>query len=139
MLDLSLSDFPQQTYDKLRYSDTDRQGHVNNAVFATFLETGRVELLYLDEMKAVLGEPNFVIASLQLAFRREITWPGTVEIGTGILRIGNSSITLHQQLFQHEQCVSAAESIIVQVNAESGKSMALSEEAKQVLTTWNVS
>jgi acyl-CoA thioesterase FadM len=30
------------TYDKLRYNDTDRQGHVNNAIFATFFETGRV-------------------------------------------------------------------------------------------------
>ena len=35
-----------RTHEKLRYADTDRQGHVNNAVFATMLETGRVELLY---------------------------------------------------------------------------------------------
>lgn len=37
---LSLEDFPLRTYDKIRYADTDQQGHVNNAVFATFLETG---------------------------------------------------------------------------------------------------
>ena len=37
--------FPFRTRDKLRYGDTDRQGHVNNAVFATFLETGRVDML----------------------------------------------------------------------------------------------
>ena len=36
-----LDQFPLRTRDKLRYADTDRQGHVNNAVFATFLETGR--------------------------------------------------------------------------------------------------
>ncbi len=41
-----IGDFPVVTTDKLRYCDTDRQGHVNNAVFLTFLETGRVELLY---------------------------------------------------------------------------------------------
>ena len=32
--------------DNIRYRDTDRQGHVNNAVLSTFPETGRVELLY---------------------------------------------------------------------------------------------
>jgi acyl-CoA thioester hydrolase len=37
----SLRDFAVYSVDKLRYGDTDRQGHVNNAVFATFLETGR--------------------------------------------------------------------------------------------------
>lgn len=41
----SIDDFPFRTYEKLRYVDTDRQGHVNNAVFASMLETGRVELL----------------------------------------------------------------------------------------------
>ena len=40
-----LGQFPCRTYDKLRYADTDRQGHVNNAVFSTMLETGRVEFL----------------------------------------------------------------------------------------------
>ena len=44
-----LEDFVGQAYDKLRYGDTDRQGHVNNAVFATFMETGRVELIYNPE------------------------------------------------------------------------------------------
>ena len=38
--------FPLRTHDKIRYADTDRQGHVNNANFSTFLETGRTEILY---------------------------------------------------------------------------------------------
>ena len=41
---LTLHDFPIQAFDKLRYADTDRQGHVNNANFSTFLETGRVSV-----------------------------------------------------------------------------------------------
>lgn len=40
--DYQLKDFPSVTFDKIRYGDTDRQGHVNNAVFSAFLETGRV-------------------------------------------------------------------------------------------------
>ena len=43
---IKYEEFPLKTYDKIRYADTDRQGHVNNAVFSTFLETGRVKILY---------------------------------------------------------------------------------------------
>ena len=34
----TLDAYPFQSRDKLRYSDTDKQGHVNNAVFSTLLE-----------------------------------------------------------------------------------------------------
>ena len=60
-----LADFPRRTFEKLRYSDTDRQGHVNNAVFSTMLETGRVEIL-CDPARPLYAEGcAFVIASLR--------------------------------------------------------------------------
>lgn len=89
-----LEDFPLISYDKIRYADTDRQGHVNNAVFSTFLETGRVEILYNPEYPVKNRESNFVIASLKLDFLNEIAWPGQIDIGTGVLKIGNSSVVL---------------------------------------------
>jgi len=59
------------TYDRLRYGDTDRQGHVNNAVFATFCESGRVMFLY-DEKLALAGpDANFVVVRLEIDFRSE--------------------------------------------------------------------
>lgn len=130
---MKLSDFPLQTYDKIRYADTDRQGHVNNAVFATLLETGRVELLYnaanpLHEVSA-----SFVIASLKMDFLNELTWPGEVEIGTAILRVGNSSVTIKQGIFQDKVLAASAETIIVHVSTKDGKSIVLSEDAKMVL------
>lgn len=127
----NLGDFPSQTFDKLRYADTDRQGHVNNACFATFFETGRVEILY-DSKRPIL-EPgaSFVIASLQLDFLNEITWPGRVEIGTGVITLGRSSLTLYQALFQNHLRVAQAQTVIVQVG-ENG-SVPLGEKARSVL------
>lgn len=128
--------FPLQTFDKLRYSDMDRQGHVNNAQFSTFLETGRVEMLYNSQAPLHTEHANFVIASLQLQFIAEIVWPGQVDIGTALLKIGNSSMTIYQQLFQQGRCVAAAETVIVQVDQFSGKSKPLSEGAKKALEAW---
>lgn len=129
----TISDFPVKTFDKIRYSDTDRQGHVNNSIFSSFLETGRVEILYNSEKPLLSENCSFVIASIKLNFLKEINWPGEVEIGTGILKIGNSSITFNQKLFQNNICVADAETIIVQVNDQTKKSHQLSEKTKSLL------
>lgn len=136
MKNLKLQDFPLQTFDKIRYADTDRQGHVNNATFSTFLETGRVEFLYNSEFSLLSEGSSFVIASVKLDFLEEIVWPGVVDIGTGIVKIGNSSITIFQNLFQYERCVAQAETIIVQVDITLGRSKPLSEQAKETLGKW---
>jgi acyl-CoA thioester hydrolase len=126
---LPLDAYPLRTFDKLRYADTDRQGHINNAVFATFLETGRVEILY--DPEALLAEPGcaFVIARLSLDFRSEIRWPGRVGIGTRVASIGRSSVTLAQGLFQDDRCVATAETVIVQMDESTRRSRPLSQAA----------
>ncbi|MEL6634946.1 MAG: thioesterase family protein [Bacteroidota bacterium] len=135
MNDLKLEDFPFITFDKVRYSDTDRQGHVNNAVFSVFLETGRVEFLYHPEHVLLNEGATFVIASLELMFENEIHWPGKVDIGTGIVSIGRSSMKLYQRIFQEGKAVGQAQTVIVQVAPE-GKSKPLDEEAKAKLSKW---
>jgi acyl-CoA thioester hydrolase len=131
-----LASFPLLTFDKIRYADTDRQGHVNNAHFSSFLETGRVEILYNPAWPILAPEASFVIASLKLAFLHEITWPGEVQIGTGVQKIGNSSVTLFQQLFQEGQCVARAETVIVQVDNATKQGKPLSDSARQTLSGW---
>jgi len=125
----NLADYPLRTYEKLRYVDTDRQGHVNNAVFASMLETGRVELLY--DPADPLYEPGcaFVIASLHLDFRGEITWPGQVDIGTGLAAVSRSSLTLEQGLYQNGRCVATARTVIVQMNESTRRAHPLGERA----------
>lgn len=130
---LTLDDFPFQTFDKVRYADTDRQGHVNNAVFSTFLETGRVEFLYSSENPLATDNASFVIASLSLKFVSEINWPGQVDIGTGVTKVGNSSISLYQGLLQNGRCVATAETVIVQIDEHSRKSCPLTDQAKAFL------
>jgi YbgC/YbaW family acyl-CoA thioester hydrolase len=124
-----LEDFPLRTFDKLRFGDTDRQGHVNNAVFATLLESGRVEMLYGGP--TALSDPGcaFVIARLELDFIDEMMWPGHIDIGTRVHSIGRSSVRLEQALFQDSRLMAWSESVVVQVNQETRKPQALSEAA----------
>ncbi|HKK09539.1 MAG TPA: thioesterase family protein [Bacteroidales bacterium] len=131
---IRLEDFPLITFDKIRYGDTDRQGHVNNASFATFLETGRAELFY-NEMHGLLPEgASFVVANINLNLLGEIFWPGKVDIGTGVAHIGNSSIKVLQHIYYNGKCVATAETINVQV--KNNKSLPLSSEVREALKRW---
>jgi acyl-CoA thioester hydrolase len=125
----TLQDYPLHAQDKLRYADTDRQGHVNNAVFATLFETGRVEVIYAQE--APLHEPDcsFVIASLKIDFLDEVHWPGSVDVGTRVGKIGRSSVTLEQAIFQKGRCVATSNSVIVHVDTSTRRSSPLGASA----------
>ncbi|MBN9670662.1 acyl-CoA thioesterase [Roseibium aggregatum] len=127
----AVSDFPVSAKDTIRYGDTDRQGHVNNAVFSTFLETGRVDFLYRENLTETGAA--FVIARLELDFLGEINWPGDVEIGTAVLEVGRSSFKLYQKVFQNGVAVAQAVNVCVQMNEETRKSQPLSEKARQRL------
>lgn len=129
MRDLTLEDFPIRSYDKLRYRDTDRQGHVNNAVFSTFLETGRTELFY-GQGGSIAGEGgSFVLARLLMEYRAEVLWPGEIWIGTGVLSIGRSSVQMRQVLFQNGKRVANADTVMVRVDNATRRSSPLSEDA----------
>jgi len=136
LTNIRLNDYPIKTYDKIRYRDMDRQGHVNNAVFSSFLETGRVELIYNSSNQIISTNSSFVIASLNLDFISELKWPGKVDIGTGIIKIGTSSIIIIQGLYQDEKLAATAETIIVQTNKKTGSSKPLSPKAKEILNRY---
>ena len=126
--------YPHQVTDRLRYGDTDRQGHVNNAVFSTLLETGRVAILY-DQAGSLAAEGcAFVIARLEIDFRAELNWPGEIVIGTAVAKIGRTSFELTQALFQGEACAARSRSVIVQMDQTTRRSHPLSDHARSVLS-----
>ena len=109
-------DFPHRTVETIRFGDLDRQNHINNAVFATYFESGRVIILYGEEYGLIVPGASFVLAHLSIDFLGEMHWPGEVEIGTAIARIGTSSIRLDQALFVKGICVATAENTLVLVD-----------------------
>jgi acyl-CoA thioester hydrolase len=124
------------THDKLRYADTDRQGHVNNAKFATFLESGRVAFLYDPAAPLAPAGCEFVIARLAIDFRAELRWPGTVDIGSVIVAVGRSSLTVGQGLFVGDGCAATAESVIVLTDATTRRSTAIPPALRARLAGW---
>jgi acyl-CoA thioester hydrolase len=111
-------DFPHWVTDTIRYGDLDRQNHVNNAVFSTYLETGRVLLQRGPENGLLVPDAEFALVRVTIDFRCELHWPGTVDIGTAIAHLGTSSLTFAQGIFQGDTCAASAESILVLLDAK---------------------
>src|SRR3954466_9917372 len=120
-----LEQFPGRTRDIIRFGDLDPQGHVNNTVFATFFETGRVMLLRDPGNELNAPGTTSVLAQLDIRFLREMHWPGTVEIGTATTRIGRSSYTFLQAIFHEGQCAATADATMVMIDAATRKARPL--------------
>jgi acyl-CoA thioester hydrolase len=120
-----LADYPVRSVDKLRFADTDRQGHISNAVFAVCCQNARMELLCDQDRIPLAPNTQFVIVKLVLEFRAEMHWPGKVEIGTRVSRIGSSSVVLGQALYVGEACVAMAVSTVVLMDGTTRRSTPL--------------
>jgi acyl-CoA thioester hydrolase len=110
--DTPLEAYPMHYTERLRYGDTDRQGHINNAAYATFCESGRVAFMFDPDHPMAPPGTNFVIVRLAIDYKRELHWPGEVVIGTGVTRIGGKSVTLAQGIFRDGVMAAAAENVL---------------------------
>jgi acyl-CoA thioester hydrolase len=115
---------------QLRFNDADSLGHINNAVFATLFEGGRLDYLYRDNRWLERPGTTFVLKTLSIDFVREMYFPGTVDIGTTITRIGSSSVTMHQAAFVGDSCYATSHSTIVLIDDATRKSTPIDQETR---------
>lgn len=109
----------------VRFCDTDKLGHVNNVSIASYVEAGRCDLYYkLMQDAGTDAEIDFVLARAAIDFRREIFYPGTVEVGSRFLKLGNRSITTGYGIFVGDTCVATAECVNVFFNMSTRTSVA---------------
>lgn len=107
------STFNHWASEQVRFSDTDMLGHVNNGALTIYCETGRTQCVLRHLMTDGVEGLVFVMARLEIDFRRELHWPAQVDIGTGILAIGRTSFQIGQGLFVADECVASATSTLV--------------------------
>ena len=124
-----------RTVHRLRFNDTDRLGHVNNAVFSVMLEQGRSELAVQLGLPVGVQGQSLVIARLELDFVGEMTWPGEVEIETGVSRLGTKSFSLVQTLFSGGQVCARASTVLVVMDTATRRAVPI-EPWREALGGW---
>jgi acyl-CoA thioester hydrolase len=120
-----IEDFPVRVTENVRFADLDRQGHVNNAVYPTYFETGRVARIYHPELGFQVDGCTTVLARIEIDFLKELHWPGTIEIGTAIAEIRRSSYVFSQAIFSEGDCAARARSTMVLIDRATRKARQL--------------
>jgi acyl-CoA thioester hydrolase len=120
-----LEDFAIRTPEIVRFGDMDRQGHVNNAVYSTYLETGRVGMIYDPDQGLQVAGSTTVLARIQIDFLKKLRWPGQIEVGTAVADIGRSSYVFTQAIFCDGVCVASGRSTMVLIDRETRRAMPL--------------
>jgi len=97
----------------IRYSDQDAMAHVNNTALATYIEAARTAFIYDLIQKGGMQGLEFILARLIIDYRRELHYPGTVEVGARLIRVGNKSLTTGYGVFMGDDCVATSECVNV--------------------------
>jgi len=126
------------TTHRLRFNDTDRLGHVNNAVFAVMLEQGRSELAVASGLPVESDGEALVIVRLELDFLREMAWPGEVVIETEVARLGTKSFQLRQRLMSGGGLCARAMTVLVVMDRATRKAVPLTPVWREALNRWLV-
>jgi acyl-CoA thioester hydrolase len=95
-------DFGHRASIEVRFADTDAMGHVNNAVYLTFVETARVGWWTAATGEALEREPGraegLILAEGEVAFRSPVFFGETVTVESRATRIGRTSLTLEHRM-----------------------------------------
>ena len=131
-----LEDFPYRVTDNVRYADLDPNQHVNNAVYASYFETGRVTLMK-DRSRGLMPDGlSWLMVRLDMHFHAELRWPGGIEMGLGLVKFGRTSVTFDQVVFSNGKCVASAQSVSVLIDEVSHKPMPLTAEIVAAFQPW---
>jgi acyl-CoA thioester hydrolase len=120
------------TYDhwvaeQVRFSDTDLVGHVNNVAIAAYVESGRV-----DFVGRLLGNSQQrTLRRVEIDYRSELHYPARLDVGSCLLAIGRTSLTLGTGVFTGERCAATARAVLVAVGPDGP--VPLSDDARRVL------
>lgn len=122
----------------VRFCETDLLGHVNNNNFFVYMEDARIR--FFNDLTLVGEDWNFILASAKCDFIKQVYFNQTLTIRSNVVKIGRSSFHLEQEMFEKEsgELVARGLSVIVQFDFEQQKSVALTPQMKETLSSYQM-
>ena len=122
-MDDPLGGFPVLVEIPVQWGDQDALRHVNNTVYLRWFETSRIaysrRLGLWDLFETANVAP--ILASIHCDYRRPLTYPDTVRVGSRIAKVGRTSLTMEHRVVGLASNAVAAEGLGVLVMYDYGK------------------
>lgn len=124
---------------KVRFSETDMFGHLNNTVPFTYFEQARIEYFksqgFMQDWVKPENETIPVVADLQCDYLSQIYFDEELKIYVKANSIGNSSVDLHYMGKKADGAIClAGRGTIVQISKRTGKGVAWTEESRDLFS-----
>lgn len=119
---LRLQSYPFVDEIAVRYGDMDVNAHLNNLALESLHENARATMNRALLPAAYSGERRFRLVTTQNAvhFLTEAYWPGTIQTGAGIGRIGRTSYLASTGLFVAGTCIGVCDTVLVMLGGPDG-------------------
>jgi acyl-CoA thioester hydrolase len=134
-----LADYPHRVSEIVRFGDLDPQGHANQAVFLTYFESGRVTMFRNPDLSIGVPGVTYVMVRMEVDYMKELHWPGTIEIGTGVAEFGRSSFKVAQAIFRDGVCAAKGRATLVCMDLKTRKSTPMPAAAIERLKPYQMS
>jgi len=120
--------------EQVRFRDLDPMGHVNNAVFLTYLEQPRIA--FFEELGVAIGleDMNMIVARVEIDFRATVRLGQEVEVAVRATRFGTKSFDLDYELTVDGEIVAEARSVQVAYDYGRREPVAIPDEWRQKLS-----
>ena len=106
----SIAEFPFHYNIKTRWKDIDAFGHINNAVYLTYIEDARISFFNRWNLKD--KHQSLIVASIKIDYLNQLKHPSQLIIGHKLSRIGNSSFDIQAVVFEKNAESPSAMSIV---------------------------
>jgi acyl-CoA thioester hydrolase len=123
--------YPFVHRETVRFRDLDGMGHVNNAVFSTYLEQARLAWFGHDEEMPLR---DVILARTEIDFRSQLGEGEIVDIGVRPVRVGTKSFELEYEARSGGRLVAEAKSVLVGYDYARGESTPVPDRWKRRLT-----
>jgi acyl-CoA thioester hydrolase len=114
----------ERTRIAIRWRDLDGLGHVNNAVFLSYLEEGR-DPWVRRHLAEPVGRVDYLLARVAIDYRSQVVLADEyVEVETDVARVGRTSATLRERIYAgpERRLAAEAETVVVRYDWEAGSS-----------------
>ena len=128
-----MADFPYVHREEVRFRDVDVFGHVNNAVYLTYLEDARVGFLRQLGLVRSVDDIRMILARIEIDFRGQVGLGETLEIAVRAPRFGTKSFDLEYEIRSRGRVVATAKSVLVAFDYENNATMAIPDHWRERL------
>jgi acyl-CoA thioester hydrolase len=125
-------EFPFVHWLTVRFRDLDSLGHVNNAVYATYLESARIDF-YQHLTGLPLEQLNIILAELTISYKAPAFFNDSLAIGVRIGSFGTKSFTMEYVIARasDEALIASGRSVLVTYDYKAGKTMPVPDDLRR--------